>query len=376
MGKRKSRTSGGASSRKPRRPGGKRWRRLLYPAAFFLTVLTAAETYAGALVLREGRALLRDHFGGGEICGAAVDFFSMSVRLEGVSIPQQGYFRSLPPAFELPDCRLGLDWRIFLSPRVMRLRRIDLAAPRLRVLSAAAGGASAASLGEAFSGLGGTLTGRSFWAGRLTVADGEILFQTLAPDLTVRHTLAVRRLAAEVTDAGSRPDGDGRMPGSWRFAGVVGESAARLAAAGRLGPLAAPATFSIERLSCEGLPLVAAAPQIEAATGCRPIEGLLDLRLRAACERGRLSDASLEIRLRGASFEGLTSNGREIASYVRSRNGDLRETFSMRGTWESPEVVTSGFVTRLVWRKVGQGIAGILALPFRVLSAIAGGGGE
>ncbi len=347
------------------------FRRIFYGAAVFLTLAAAGEVWAGAVALRNGRALLSDTFGGGKIEAASVDLFTLGVRLSGISIPQQGGFSGLADALEIGRIDATVDWRMALSPGVPRMSRVEVSGPSARVLFLPSGASGLDSLLDAVGRARGRNPAR-FDLRNLRVSEGTVLLQHLAGDRSVSHTLAVRGVSGEFERVTALP-GE-RTPGAWSLSGRAGEAGSPVSAKGTLASAAPPLAFEVSLFTLEALPLVEASPFVESLAGCRPSSGTLDLRSGGACRDDRLESAWIRFRLRGAVLEGVTPSGRELAAYVRSARGDVEEEFSLAGTWDAPEVRTGGFVTRLVWRKVGGAVGGILSLPIRLLGSLAGTG--
>lgn len=369
-GKQERRDAGGPARKKGR---SSVFRRLLYAAAFFLTLVAAGEVWAGAVILREGRSLLADAFGDGRLESASVDLFTLGVRLSGISIPQQGGFSGLADALEIESIDATIDWRMSLSPEVPRIRRMEVRDPTLRVLFVSSGQSGLDSLFSAISRFRGKSPARFDLRG-VHVSDGTLLLQQIAPDRAVSHTLAVRGIAGAFERVTALP-GE-RTPGTWTLSGRAGEAGSMVSAKGMLASAAPPLAFEVSLFSLEGLPMVEASPFVASLAGCRPSAGTLDLRSGGTCRENRLESAWVRFRLRGAILEGITPSGRELAAYVRSARGDVEEEFGLTGTWDAPEVRTGGFVTRLVWRKVGDAVGGILSLPLKLLESLAGGGRE
>lgn len=368
--RRKAKSKEGDAGKRPAGVRASALRRLLYATAAFLTLAAVAEVWAGAAVLREGRSFLAGTFGGGGIDRASVDLFTLGVRLSGIAVPQQGAFHGLADALRVERLDLRLDWRMALSPGVPRIRRVEALRPTALSLFLSSGDSGFEALAAALERARGG-GGAGFDLGAVRVLDGTLLLQQVARDRTIAHTLSVRGIDASFARVTALAEEGGAAP--WSLAGRVGEAGARLEARGTLTRSARPAAFSVSLFSCEGIPLVEAAPFVESLAGCRPTAGLLDLRFSVDCRDDRLEKGWVRFRLRGAALEGVTPSGRELAAYVRSARGDVEEEFGLGGTWDAPEVETAGFVTRLVWRKVGGALGGVLGFPLRLLGNLAGG---
>ena len=318
---------------------------------------------------------MTEAFSGGGVGAVSFDFFTLSARFEDLVVPQQGPYAGSGDVFRIPECRAELNWRAFFSRDLLHLRRVVLSEPEVRILRSREGLSSGRLVLASLERLAERIGRRRFRIDRLEVQDGQVEFCDLAPDQTVRHVVPLRRLTAQFESLNNHPEG-AVPPGRWSGSGFLGQSGAPLHWEGKVGPLAAPLSFELERLECDRLALVEISSQIEETAGCRPITGTLAFRVRASCEQGRIRAAKLDLNLSGAAVEPLTMAGRELAAYVRARDGRIDETFSLSGTWDAPQVEADGLVSRIVWQKISNGVVGFLAFPFRLVGSIFGGGGE